>query len=621
MKPLNLDNRPCSPISSNCVIWQGPDIPCIKLCTGDTISDVIFKLATELCTIMDTLDIKNYDLSCFNLAACPPADFQALIQFLIEQICASQGIDTTRSSPVSTCPDCVVTVAPCFVVNGQTTMQLVEYVTAIGNRICNIIDQITLINIQLTSILIRVGVLEDALPPVTPTPTIIINCAIGSLSAGGSYAIDTVLDSLLNNTANGYCTLLDILGTPAEIGDALVPACAFGTDVTTDPNWTGTPTTLAESLTNAWIVLCDVYAAVSTGLINTTNTNSVSLDITAGILTANIQDTGWKDLEGFAFYQAGMATQKPQCRRIGNQILFRGVVYIPIDNGLGAPVLVTTTESYNSIYRVTPFVGLSGVVYDSDQRILFNSNGGGAASVIPTSVLDAGTNLDNAYAAPQLIATRNLTVEQQSGSGITGSVLLTAAINLVILPNKTLRITPLETLEQETTDMVPFIGSSLLRSLTSSFSPRSRVIDFANYVKNLDGNMSLDQAPLNGFSGGGLTIGQLYRITEYTVGDDFTNVGALVNANNQAFIATGLIPTTWTTTKLIPLSNALHYDGFYDDAPPLYTGAQWPAISDLLLSNFDAARNTDLGGFTVRLDGLSAYVDPCTTDIKNYTCP
>ena len=40
MKPLNLDNKPCSPISSNCVVWQGPDIPCIQLCTGDTVSDV-----------------------------------------------------------------------------------------------------------------------------------------------------------------------------------------------------------------------------------------------------------------------------------------------------------------------------------------------------------------------------------------------------------------------------------------------------------------------------------------------------------------------------------------------------------------------------------------------------
>ena len=62
MKPLNLDNSPCSPTSSNCVIWQGPDLACIKLCKGDTVSDVIAKLATELCTIMDMLNVTNYDL-------------------------------------------------------------------------------------------------------------------------------------------------------------------------------------------------------------------------------------------------------------------------------------------------------------------------------------------------------------------------------------------------------------------------------------------------------------------------------------------------------------------------------------------------------------------------------
>ena len=86
MKPLNLDNSPCSPTSSNCIIWQGPDIPCIKLCTGDTISDVVFKLATELCIIIDELNVSNYDLTCFASTACPPADFQALMELLILKI-------------------------------------------------------------------------------------------------------------------------------------------------------------------------------------------------------------------------------------------------------------------------------------------------------------------------------------------------------------------------------------------------------------------------------------------------------------------------------------------------------------------------------------------------------
>ena len=62
MKPLNYDNSPCSPTSSNCVIWQGPDLHCIKLCTGDTVSDVIANLASELCTVMDPVSYTHLTL-------------------------------------------------------------------------------------------------------------------------------------------------------------------------------------------------------------------------------------------------------------------------------------------------------------------------------------------------------------------------------------------------------------------------------------------------------------------------------------------------------------------------------------------------------------------------------
>ena len=41
----------CNPVSSNCVIWQGPDIPCIDLCAGDSISAVLAKLCEQLVAI------------------------------------------------------------------------------------------------------------------------------------------------------------------------------------------------------------------------------------------------------------------------------------------------------------------------------------------------------------------------------------------------------------------------------------------------------------------------------------------------------------------------------------------------------------------------------------------
>ena len=46
----NGSTQPCSPLSSNCVVWQGPDIPCIDICNGDTVSDVIANLGQKCVT-------------------------------------------------------------------------------------------------------------------------------------------------------------------------------------------------------------------------------------------------------------------------------------------------------------------------------------------------------------------------------------------------------------------------------------------------------------------------------------------------------------------------------------------------------------------------------------------
>lgn len=77
----------CMPISSNCVIWQGPKIPCLNLCKGDTITDVLYKFATDYCALLEQLDPEKYDLSCLNSTSCTITDFKDLIQALIDKIC------------------------------------------------------------------------------------------------------------------------------------------------------------------------------------------------------------------------------------------------------------------------------------------------------------------------------------------------------------------------------------------------------------------------------------------------------------------------------------------------------------------------------------------------------
>ncbi|MCX6195515.1 MAG: hypothetical protein NTY55_02530 [Flavobacteriia bacterium] len=282
MKPLNLDNRPCSPISSNCVIWQGQDIPCIKLCAGDTVSDVVFKLATELCIIMDQLNVTNYDLSCLGINSCPPEDFHALIQLLIDKVCEANGVTVTPDK-ASGCPDCVVSVAPCFVEGTQTTMQLVDYVQMIANRVCSILDQIDVINNQITNLDNRVTVLENTPPPTFTLPSIATNCLAPYMPIPGTTPapIDQVLNVLLNNSTIGYCSLIQATGLPADILSAVASQCVFSTsdslaslaagDSPVEPmstyyngTWVNSPVTAADAITNLWISLCDIRTYLET---------------------------------------------------------------------------------------------------------------------------------------------------------------------------------------------------------------------------------------------------------------------------------------------------------------------------------------------------------------------
>ena len=350
MKPLNLDNSPCSPISSNCVIWQGPDIPCIKLCKGDTVSDVIHKLATELCTIMETLKVSNYDLACFNLVACPPSNFEELIQFLIDKICELQveidatvvTVAVTGKTTKSTSADTLVTVAPCFIVGTTTVMTVVEYATAMGTAICGIIAQITAIINSITNLDIRVTVLESAPSPVFTTPVVSVDCDLSAtVTSPGIYAIDIVVDALINDNTRGYCSLITSTVLPADIYAAVLSQCItdldisliYGTNFATAYAGSWVPTassiTIATTITNIWIALCDVYGYSLSLSITGSTTNTIAVSVSSGpafAVSAKLLDTGWIDLEGFDYY-TGVDTLelKPQARRIGNTVHFRGI--------------------------------------------------------------------------------------------------------------------------------------------------------------------------------------------------------------------------------------------------------------------------------------------------------
>lgn len=573
MKPLNLDNKPCSPISSNCVIWQGPDIPCIKLCTGDTVSDVVFKLATELCTIIDQLNVSNYDLSCFNLASCSPQTFQELLQFLIEQICAAQGI-TISDGKIVECPDCVVSVAPCFVQGTQTTMQLVDYVQMIGNRLCSIVDEIASINSQITNINATLADLQFQIDnlPVYTLPEIPVDCILGP----GNHPLDVILDALMNDNLLGYCALLSATGTPSEINTAVLSQCILDTDqplaalpaVNTFSayyagSWVAAPAlgaspTVANAINNAWIAICDIYNYLQASpAISVVDTTTVNLSYTSGVLTAGVQDTGWVDLLGFTYMASNPG--RPQCRRIGNEIHFRGYITIPMGNDANGAAGVINAAPAPASYVALAYGNTFNTVDSGnaiDSCLLKTYNGANWASiatpglalwfnrgnsVIPTGVLGPGQFFDGSYT----ISTRNIiyrTVRVSDGK----DAALYSLVSIAIRPTGELVVGTI--VAEESYDAV---GSGYL---------------YSGLARNVISN--------------------------------------IISGEN--------VPTY---TAAAPSQYNASAAGVYSDSNLTGLAATWSFSQD-------AGRADQLGGFQFRLDGLSAFINPCDTTIPTPTpCP
>jgi hypothetical protein len=258
----------CNPISSNCVIWQGPDIPCINLCKGDSVSDVTAKVAEQLCTLLDQTNVSTFDITCFNPVCPNPKDFHDLIQLLIDRICALNGIPVTPGGGAG-CPDCVVPVAQCLqrpdaLGNITATLQLRDYVILIGNEICSSLTTITGLQSQIDSLDTRVTAIET-------------NCCIpGGGGGGGSELVMPA--SVCLNTPDGtpvvdylvaldtaFCALQTSSGSPNDTNTALSYKCINGTDTlpggtgiwNSIPGWIDSPTNLAQAVQDLWLIACE----------------------------------------------------------------------------------------------------------------------------------------------------------------------------------------------------------------------------------------------------------------------------------------------------------------------------------------------------------------------------
>jgi hypothetical protein len=497
MKPINFNTETTTIISSNSIVWQGPDLPCINLCKGDTISDIVYKLAIELCNVLDSLDIKNYDLSCFNINSCAPSNFQQLIQFLITQICSIQDtINSSTTTPVSgSCPDCLVTVADCFVSELGTTAQLVDYVNAAATKICTLILQVSIINSTLANLNARVTTLEGYFPlPAPAQPQITPVCVLP--------ATPTNISVVLSALEAAYCDLVAQTGTPAELINTILSQCVADGDLRKDgggtmssiPGWFSSPVAnIAESITNIWLTVCDLRNA-PTVTVAVTDSQTIDMTVTgapAYSISAEVVDSGWHDLEGFDYYSGAMLASKPKARRVGNVIHFKGLVYVPLSSTIDGLTLVPLTASttYNSEPTPYTFGGIdgtygNGVQINAAGLISFNQN----VNCVPAAVW-AGS-LDDQYIHGNIIATREINLT------VTNGTILSSLFYVYVTSGGVLSVATLNNQEISSTRPAGQIGSAPLRLITSNVRSGEFVPDYLGTGTDIHNGPSNANFPL-----------------------------------------------------------------------------------------------------------------------------
>ena len=276
----NRDN--CPKISTSCVIWQGPNIPCINLCTGDSIDEVVFKLATILCNITtNVLDITTLNLACLvQSGSDAPDTLMSVIQAIILKVCEIDANGTTggntgrpgndNSEPTVDLPTCL------YFRNNDgdlvTSMLITDYSAFLATYICTLITSVNNINGNLSQLNSRVTTLEEEVINLStfnyqiyvvsqcasaPTPgtTLLIQDAFSNLEATvcgimGTLGTSTALVAAINK----QCPNLGVasqLQVPSRVMNQLT-------------GWVNTPTSLPDTLTNMWLTICDMRGKMAT---------------------------------------------------------------------------------------------------------------------------------------------------------------------------------------------------------------------------------------------------------------------------------------------------------------------------------------------------------------------
>ncbi len=273
-------SKGCDPISSNCVIWQGPDLPCIDLCHGDTISDVVALLAQKLCDIIDAActcdpDISDVVQGCLVAeGATPFATLDELLEAMIAYMCdpnnfpGGEWVDGPTGGVPLGCLDYYNDTTN----SNQGSLSVTEFLAFLASKICELTGSINTINQQINLIWSEITTIQGYFPLVIPDIIISLSCD----EFKGYFPFRNPTTATIQQWAvameQAYCILRGNVGTQQDVAEAVAAPCVLSSDPMLSVSgsygdilsgsWFSPVTNLSQGQTNLWKVVCDLYRAV-----------------------------------------------------------------------------------------------------------------------------------------------------------------------------------------------------------------------------------------------------------------------------------------------------------------------------------------------------------------------
>lgn len=151
-------------VSTNCVTYQGADIPCLGICKGSNLSVVEMAIANRLCELSDLTDATTITVPACIIAAWNAGQEDKtilnLLQFALDQICVLQAEITVLQTPVE--PKVTLDYACCStnscVTTGKVTLSVA--LQNIINCICEIKSEVSTLKSTVKSLQKEVIVLN-----------------------------------------------------------------------------------------------------------------------------------------------------------------------------------------------------------------------------------------------------------------------------------------------------------------------------------------------------------------------------------------------------------------------------------------------------------------------------